>query len=284
MAKISRKIVQIITALIYNSNFEGFFTGRLYRGQLKHICLPGLNCYSCPGAIGSCPIGSMQSLIANQQLRFSFYVTGLLIFFGALFGRFVCGWLCPFGLIQELLHKLPSKKWMRLRYFPNLIYIKYIMLFVAVLIIPLATVAFGEVGIPFFCKYVCSAGTLEAAIPMVLLNPNLQSSLGLIFNWKIFLLAATVFFSVKIYRPFCRFICPLGAVYALFNKVSLIKLNVDDKKCTRCNSCSAACKMEISPCESPNNPECIRCGKCVAKCPHNAIYFFKKEMKKHEVV
>ena len=88
----------------------GFFQGKIYQGPSKKICLPGLNCYSCPGAVASCPIGSLQAVISSRNFKFSFYVVGFMVFIGAIFGRFVCGWLCPFGLLQDLLHKIPFPK------------------------------------------------------------------------------------------------------------------------------------------------------------------------------
>ena len=105
-----RHLFQSIWFLITNSYFEGFKTGKIYGGNLKKICVPGMNCYSCPGAKGSCPIGSLQAVIGNSKYKISYYIVGILFFIGALVGRFVCGWLCPFGLIQDLLHKIPFFK------------------------------------------------------------------------------------------------------------------------------------------------------------------------------
>ena len=84
--------------------------GRIWQGPSKQVCVPGLNCYSCPGALGACPIGSLQSFMSGAVLRFPFYVLGLMILFGLILGRRICGWLCPFGLVQELLYKIPTPK------------------------------------------------------------------------------------------------------------------------------------------------------------------------------
>ena len=73
--------------------------GNIYKGDLKGMCVPGLNCYSCPGAIGACPLGSLQSALLNSKFKTPYYILGLLIIFGALLGRVVCGFLCPFGLL-----------------------------------------------------------------------------------------------------------------------------------------------------------------------------------------
>ena len=237
LAKINRKLIQTLTAITTNGYFTGFLKGDIYRGKLKQFCVPGLNCYSCPGALGSCPIGSLQAVLGSARYNFSFYIFGIIGFFGAIFGRFICGWLCPFGLIQELIHKIPSKK-LRISSKNPAKYIKYFILVVFVILLPLFAVNKLGMGDPFFCKYVCPAGTLEAGIPLVILNPSLRSAIGFIFSWKVFLLIATIVGSILIARPFCRFICPLGAIYGLFNKVSLYKLEVSDEKCIRCNKCT----------------------------------------------
>ncbi len=265
--------MQALTALLYNINLPGFVKGRIYQGDLKKICVPGLNCYSCPGAVGSCPIGSLQSSIGTVKNKVSLYVVGFLILVGALFGRFICGWACPFGLVQELLHKIPSPKLRNKRAFGVLKYGKYAMLIVFVLLLPALFLLQNSVTIPAFCKYICPAGTLEAGVPLVALNQSLRQTVGLLFSWKMLLLIAMIVSAVFIYRPFCRFICPLGAIYAQFNRISVFGLKLDSSKCTRCGVCAGACKADIYPADTPNNPECVRCGDCVKACPHCALKF-----------
>jgi len=266
-----RKLVQALTALAYNANIPGFFKGTIYQGKLKSVCVPGLNCYSCPGAVGSCPIGSLQTSIGAVYYKISFYVIGFLIFIGALLGRFICGWACPFGLIQELLHKIPSRKLQRKRAFGVLKYGKYVFLVVFVLLLPAVFLLQNGIVSPAFCKYICPTGTLEAGIPLVSMNASLQQSIGWLFSWKMLLLVLVVVSSVFIYRPFCRFVCPLGAIYALFNKISVFGLKLDTSKCTHCSACSHACKMEVDPSKTPGSGECIRCGDCVKVCPTGAL-------------
>lgn len=105
-----RLMVQIGFTAITNGYLIGFTEGKIYKGSTKQICVPGLNCYSCPGAIGSCPIGSLQAVIGSKNFKFSFYIIGFLMIIGTTIGRFVCGWLCPFGLVQDFLYRIPSKK------------------------------------------------------------------------------------------------------------------------------------------------------------------------------
>ena len=114
MARVSlpvkRKLIQLASALIYNAHLKGFGDASIYQGKIKGVCVPGLNCYSCPGAIASCPLGTLQNALSNSPKRFPFYILGILILAGLLLGRMICGFLCPFGLIQELLYKIPLPK------------------------------------------------------------------------------------------------------------------------------------------------------------------------------
>lgn len=104
-----RGFIQAAATLVTNIHLPNFAKGGIYQGTGKTVCVPGLNCYSCPAASGACPIGSFQSVVGSSKFNFSYYVTGTLILLGVLLGRFVCGFLCPFGWLQELLHKIPGK-------------------------------------------------------------------------------------------------------------------------------------------------------------------------------
>lgn len=268
----SRHGFQALWALLTNSYLIGFVQGKIYKGNLKKLCVPGMNCYSCPGAVGSCPIGSLQAVIGSWNFKFAFYVAGFLVFVGALVGRFVCGWLCPFGLIQDLLHKLPFPK--KLRTFRGdklLRRLKYVILVVFVILLPMFLVDVMGQGAPYFCKLICPAGTLEGGIPLVLMNKSMHSVLGWLYAWKNVLLVAVILLSIIIYRPFCKYICPLGAIYSVFNPISVFKYRVDESKCVSCGACSKLCKMGVDPVQNANHPECIRCGLCKKVCPTGAI-------------
>lgn len=264
--------VQAVWALLTNSYLAGFAQGKIYKGKLKNFCVPGLNCYSCPGAVGACPIGALQAVIGSWNFKFAFYVAGFLMFIGALMGRFVCGWLCPFGLIQDLLHKIPfSKKIGTFKGDKLLRKLKYLILLVFVILMPMFLVDILGQGAPYFCKLICPAGTLEGGIPLVLLNKSMRGALGWLYAWKNALLLVTVFLSILIYRPFCKYICPLGAIYSVFNPISVFRYRIDREKCTGCGTCAKSCKMQVNPIENANHPECIRCGVCRKSCPVKAI-------------
>lgn len=268
----SRLIVQLAFTAISNGYVQGFAEGRIFTGKTKAVCVPGLNCYSCPGALGSCPIGALQATLGNRNYKFAFYVLGFLMIVGAFFGRLVCGWLCPFGLVQDLIYKIPFFK--KLKKLPGdkfLKWLKFVMLALFVIILPLFAVdAFGQ-GSPWFCKYICPSGTLGAGVPLTVLNEGLRSIIGWLYTWKVAILIVIVFLSILVYRPFCRYLCPLGAIYGLFNPVSLYRYKIDESKCTSCGACQKACKIDIKTFKTPNSMECIRCGDCIKACPHNAI-------------
>lgn len=264
--------VQAAFTALTNGYAAGFAGGKIFTGGSKAYCVPGLNCYSCPGALGACPIGSLQAVLGSRSYKMAFYVVGFLMVVGAVLGRFVCGWLCPFGLVQDLLHKIPFVK--KLRKLPGDRWLKglrYLLLVGLVLLLPLFAVdALGQ-GQPWFCKYVCPSGTLLAGIPLIATNPALQSVLGWLFSWKLAILVALLLLSIPVYRPFCRYLCPLGAIYGLFNPIALYRFNIDAHRCTKCGLCQKACKLDIPVCETPNSPQCIRCGDCKRACPHGAI-------------
>lgn len=261
-----RTTIQVIATLLQNANFKGFFTGKIYAGSTKQVCVPGLNCYSCPGAVGACPIGSLQNTLSGLKFKFPYYVLGLLIFFGTLLGRAVCGFLCPFGFLQDLLYKIPFyKKIKEWRGDKILRYLKYVVLVVFVIVLPIVYKL-----TPFFCKYICPSGTM-AGILLSLADHSLFQVFGKIFTWKFSLLVLIVLSSVLIYRPFCKYLCPLGAFYGLFNKVALFSINLDKGKCIGCKACARACDMCVDPSVNPNSAECIRCGKCVGACSEKAL-------------
>ena len=128
-------------------------------------------------------------------------------------------------------------------------------------------------GDPFFCKYLCPQGVLEGAIPLSLANSGIRAALGKLFTWKFSILLSVIVLSVLFYRPFCKWLCPLGAFYALFNRVSLFQMKVDKSKCVSCGKCARACKMDVDVTKTPNHTECIRCGMCIRACPTKAVCF-----------
>ena len=283
-----RRWIQSAATLLSNAYLLFPFSRNIYQGKLKSICVPGLNCYSCPAATGACPLGSLQTLFANIRpslragnIHPGLYVLGILGMTGSLVGRMPCAWVCPFGFLQELIYKIPSPKieiphWMR--------YLKYGFLVLFVILLPLLVVDGLGYGMTWFCKYVCPAGTLEAGIPLPLLMPQLRELFGWLYLNKIIVMIFFLVLMVFISRPFCRVVCPLGAIYSLFNKVSVFRMVHHPDKCVHCEECYNHCPMGVRFYEGANQPDCIRCLKCMQEsCKFGAISYeiagvpFKKE-------
>ena len=264
--------IQAAAILLTNIHIPNLLKGKIYQGNVKTMCVPGLNCYSCPAATGACPIGAFQAVVGSSKFKFTYYITGFFILLGVLLGRFICGFLCPFGWFQDLLHKIPGKKLSTAKLKP-LRYLKYVILVVFVILLPAFVTNSLGMGDPFFCKYICPQGVLEGAIPLSLANSGIRAALGHLFTFKFTVLALFIILSILFYRPFCKWICPLGAIYSLFNKVSFLKIQVDHEKCVGCQKCSRVCKMDVNVVDTPNHPECIRCGECMKACPTDAICY-----------
>lgn len=264
--------IQAAATLLTNIHIPNLIKGKIYQGNVKTMCVPGLNCYSCPAATGACPIGAFQAVVGSSKFKFTYYITGFFILLGVLLGRFICGFLCPFGWFQDLLHKIPGKKLSTAKLKP-LRYLKYVILVVFVILLPAFVTNSLGMGDPFFCKYICPQGVLEGAIPLALANSGIRAALGHLFTFKFTILALFIILSILFYRPFCKWICPLGAIYSLFNKVSFLKIQVDHEKCVGCQKCSRVCKMDVNVVDTPNHPECIRCGECMKACPTDAICY-----------
>lgn len=262
----------MVAAIATNWHLSNFLKGTIYKGEIKTVCVPGLNCYSCPGATGSCPIGALQAVIGGAKHNISYYIIGILMLFGTLFGRLICGFLCPFGFIQDLLYKIKTPKLKVIKKIDKpLRWLKYGILAVFVILLPMVLTNQLGIGSPYFCELICPAGTLEGGIPLLIKNESLRNGLGLLFTWKVILLVIFILSSIFIYRSFCKYICPLGAIYSLFNKFSFYQMNVDELKCNGCKTCERKCKMNVEITKNINSLECIRCGECKRTCKQGAI-------------
>lgn len=267
-----RRWIQLLSTLFQNAYFQGFINRSVFTGASKAVCVPGLNCYSCPGALFACPLGALQTAMGSKAGPVIAYVAGLITLFGLLMGRLVCGFVCPFGFFQDLLYKIPVKK----RTLPKRVdrplrFVKYALLLLLVLALPPLLPGNFGISVPYFCKLVCPAGTLEGGLPLTLTDPNLRSMAGLLFVWKCTVLLAVLILSALLFRPFCKYLCPLGALYGLFNNIGFYRMHIDADKCIHCNACENACPMQVQVLTNPNHRECIRCGACKSACPSGAI-------------
>lgn len=271
-----RHITQWLSTLLANSYWLFLGNTPIYQGPLKTVCFPGLNCYSCPAAAFACPVGALQNFATTLRMglpfgHFGAYIIGLLGLTGTLLGRIPCGWLCPFGFLQEWIYRIPTKKLglpRALRFGP------YVFLIFFVLLLPALIVDESGYGSLWFCKYICPAGTLEAGLPLMLLAPDLRQMIGALFFNKIILLVIILGLCVFISRFFCRVVCPLGAIYGLFNKTSFIRLEFHERACVNCKACFKICPTGVSffnGADSINTHACIRCMKCYSICPSDAV-------------
>ena len=196
--------------------------------------------------MGACPLGSIQNAFASAGHHAGWYVLGIILLYGVILGRTICGWLCPLGLIQELLHHIPTFKLKKNRLTRALSWLKYVLLAVFVAAIPLWYGLAHDIPVPGFCKYICPGGTLEGAVCLLsnANNAGLFGMLGILFTRKFVILMVIGLACIFCYRSFCRFLCPLGAVYGLFNRFSLVGVRVDGD---RCNGCAAAAGDVRSP-------------------------------------
>lgn len=245
------------------------FSNSWLLSRFKGFCYPVLNCWACPSANFACPIGALQNACASARLGLAggyslwqalpLYVLGTLLFFSALFGRMMCGWLCPCGWLQELLNRrgrqgqTPRWSW----------HIRYFVLISLVLVIPYVTTE------TWFSK-LCPMGALQGAIPQPLLHPDLRSQIGWLWQIKIAILAATIGACFLWRRPFCAVICPLGAIFGLMNRLSAWRIDYERSRCTDCLFCIRICPQGLDPRRDVNSHACIGCLECM-KCPYQAI-------------
>ena len=258
--------VQVASLVLANSFFLRHFKG---------FCYPVLNCWSCPGANFACPIGALQNACSDAGYRIPgapsllqgilasipIYVLGTLFLFSSLFGRMMCGWLCPFGWLQEQVGRLRRKKLP----IPNaLSYLRYAVLVVLVLIIPYYT------HTPWFSK-LCPQGALQGGLLQPLVDPSVREMMQSWWWAKQAILIVVVVAMVLWRRPFCATVCPLGAIFSLFNRVSAWDIRFDQDKCVNCLWCVKHCPQGIDPRRDVNGHKCVGCLEC-QKCPYGAIH------------
>ena len=274
-----RRFIQLVSAFIANCRLWITQSNPIYTGPVKHICFPGINCYSCPAAIASCPLGAIQNTLASLKTNLAIgktslglYILGYIGMIGAVIGRAPCGWLCPFGFLQDILFKTTRIR--KLPFWRPLAYGRYLFLFLFVIILPLLVTDAAGYGQTWFCKFICPAGTLEAGLPLMLIDPGLREMAGKLFFSKTTLLIIIILWSTVNMRPFCRAICPLGLIFGFFNKISWLRLKFHDDVCVECKACELICPTGVSFADGRddiNSTKCIRCMRCLNLCPGGAV-------------
>ena len=225
----------------------GILIFRGFRYRKWFLLLPvGLIGFYMGGIL--CPISSVQNIFLkwNNGYLLLFLIP---IVLAVTVGRVFCGYVCPFGAIQELLHvrkwefRIP-RKWRSL-----LGFIKYGLL--AYLVTRVIVTGTGT-------------GIWQGATPFKAL-----------FEWggtplTIALTAIFAVFSVVLWRPFCDFFCPLGALLSLLSRFSFFKLEAT-ASCISCGICTPVCPVGACKIGEIRSADCFLCGDCVRACPVTSL-------------
>jgi ferredoxin-type protein NapH len=221
---------------------------------VTHLIFPGLHCYACPLAVTVCPIGLIQNLVVFGTTPF--FWLGVIVAYGLIAGRGFCGWFCPFGTLNDLL------SFRKVRIHARFSYGKFVVLAGTIV----AAWVFTDT---MFCKF-CPAGSIEASIPYLLLG---VAKVNRPFLIHIGTLGGTLVGMVLIARFWCRYLCPMGGLLSLFNRISFLQLKWNPDRCTACGACTQACPMGLEPHREHDNHNCIKCGECVEACRLGALEF-----------
>ena len=221
--------------------------------RLHHVCGPVFHCHSCPLALFACPIGVMGNFAALSV--FPFITVGMLLVVGVAVGTFICGWVCPFGFLQDLAARVPTPKF-ELPAWTG--YTRYAVLVGLVLLVPFFL---GKEHPLFFCS-VCPAGALEASVPHMVTAGWAGESIPWPSTTKLVILAAFLGLIFFTWRPWCTLFCPLGAIYGLANKVSIVFLRFHPDRCNDCNLCRTMCHYTARGQRRADELRCIRCLEC----------------------
>jgi ferredoxin-type protein NapH len=230
--------------------------------ELKWLCNPVLSCHSCALSWFACPVGVFIQYSGNHL--FPFFAFGTVFLVGVVLGRMFCGWVCPFGFLQDLLHKIPSRKFNLPQWTSS---IKYFVLVISVILIPFFL---GGESLYSFCR-VCPASALQVTIPNLITAgfstisvPNIVKLSALLF-----ILSLVVIHS----RAFCKTLCPIGALLAPLNFISLKTVKNFQISCISCKNCDSACPTNVRPSERINSGipanrslDCVVCHDCENAC------------------
>lgn len=230
--------------------------------QAKFFCMPVMNCHSCALAWFACPIGVFIHFAGFRI--FPYLALGTVLLIGALLGRLLCGWVCPMGLLQDLLYRLPGRK-INLPRWTNAV--KYVSLAILVVLLPFL---WGETTLASFCR-ICPTSALQVTIPGLITGA--VKSISPMVALRLAVLVAVIGLAVVSSRSFCRILCPIGAMLAPLNYLSFWKVGPNRKACTNCKACDRVCPTDVKPSERlkaglPANRalDCVLCHDCTARC------------------
>lgn len=236
------------------------------------VIYPYFFCYSNPWDVGNCPLGIMEHGFVDIQISFwsglsmLFYLAGFLMLMGLLLGRMFCGWACPMGLLQDITRKFKISDRVRRKLKPKIDprfkNVKYLIL----LAIPITAYLSKDL----FYTNLCPVGGVTGTIPTLLFYPG-EWLLGSSFTVKITSIILFFILVILVTRGWCKYLCPVGALLAPWNKLTPIKITRDEKACTSCGLCEKKCPMDIKDIGKKPDSECVLCGRCVTNCNFNSL-------------
>ncbi|MCX7015476.1 MAG: 4Fe-4S binding protein [Candidatus Sumerlaeota bacterium] len=248
-----RKTIQTLSLLALHSSWGP---------EAKWLCNPVLSCHSCALAWFACPVGVFVHYSGYHV--FPFFALGFVLLIGALVGRLLCGWVCPFGFVQDLLHKIAGPKFSLPQWVS---YGKYASLVLLVVLFPYL---WGEETQWSFCRF-CPAAALQVTTPAIVAGTTKLLSPSAIIKFSV--LAVVVLFAIFSYRSFCQSLCPIGALLAPLNYVSFWSVKIPRESCLSCAKCDKACGLELKPSEriirgvpANRSADCIVCYDCQTAC------------------
>ena len=249
-----RLVSQLIFLFITNAAFIFGVTGLIYSY---------FYCWESPQATMSCPIGILEHAVLEASIFLAIYLVGTIAIIGTIFGRAPCGWACPIGFLQDVVGKIKiSREIKRSKADERARYLKYaILAAIPFAVYHFATMAYTDI---------CPIGGLTATLPILLFHYGGYTPTEF-FLPKMILLALTIFLIVNVKRGWCRYLCPVGAMLAPFNKISVLQLTFYESQCLKCMNCARVCPMKINLPYDVKSMECIRCGMCVDECPTEAL-------------
>ncbi len=249
-----RRISQIFSLILLHSSW-GL--------ELKWLCNPVLSCHSCVLSWFACPIGVFVQYSGYHL--FPYIAIGTVLLVGLLLGKLLCGWVCPFGFLQDLLYKIPTRKFILPRWTGN---IKYLVLIIMVFLLPFFL---GEETMYSFCR-ICPASALQVTLPNMISSGFQAAPLATVV--KLSVLVVVLLIVIFSSRAFCKVLCLIGALLAPLNFLSFWTVKLPTDNCVPCQKCDKACPADNSPSKrisagkAPNRSlDCVVCHECRSVCP-----------------
>ena len=291
-----RRVVQLLSFLVFSTI--------IFNLGVLPLVLPVLWTAGLKGTSIGDAFTTIQLMFSGYSMTstlFPWVALAAFLIVGVLIGRALCGWVCPFGFVQDLVGFIRREQIdVSARTHETVVYIKYVVLAIAVFI-PLLFSALAFEGITAYSNTfgvfavapftaLSPSDTLFSTVPQAIqsfhfttfqnVGSNFLSGLSALpplFWVEAVILLIVLIFAVYVPRSWCRYFCPTGAFMAIMNRFSFIGLRREPFKCEKsgCRECVTVCPMRVPILELQwekfSHPECIYCMKCSDACGHRAI-------------